>query len=166
MKTSPEAWLNVIAPSRDHMVVAAEWMFTWDWLADWCAAEGLSFVLAHALSLQASHGGQATHDTLDAQKIAVLLRGGMLPQAYGYPAARRATRDRLRRRMPLAHKRGALLAHVQHTNRQDHLPAIGQNIADQAKRDGVAERFAAPAVHQSSDVDRSRIDYDAHRLGD
>ena len=34
MKTSPEALLNALAPSRDHSVVAAEGMFTWSWLAD------------------------------------------------------------------------------------------------------------------------------------
>jgi hypothetical protein len=49
--------------------------------------------------MNAIHGGKAKHDTIDAQKMAVWLRGGMLPQAYVYPAAMRATRDLLRRRM-------------------------------------------------------------------
>jgi transposase len=158
MKTSPDALLNAIAPYRDHIVVAAECLFTWYWLADVCAAEGIPFVLGHALYMKAIHGGQAKHDTIDAQKIAVLLRGGMLPQAYVYPAAMRATRDLLRRRMHLAHKRGELLAHVQHTNSPYNLPAIGTNIADKANRDGVAERVADPAVHKRIDVDLSRID--------
>jgi hypothetical protein len=47
--------------------------------------------------MKAVHGGKAKNDRLDAQKIAVLLRGGMLPQAYAYPATMRATRDLLRR---------------------------------------------------------------------
>jgi transposase len=51
------------------------------WLADLCAAEGIPFVLGHALYMKAIHGGKAKHDKIDAQKIAVLLRGGMLPQA-------------------------------------------------------------------------------------
>ena len=38
----------------------------------------------------------------------------------------RATRDLLRRRVPLTHKRAARLAHVQHTNSQYNLPALGQ----------------------------------------
>jgi hypothetical protein len=122
MKTSPDALLQAIAPSRDHLVVAAECMFTWDWLADLCAAEGIPFVLGHALYMKAIHGGKAKNDKIDTQKIAVLLRGGMLPQAYVYPAAMRATRDLLRRRMQLAHKRGELLAHVQNTNSQYNLP--------------------------------------------
>jgi hypothetical protein len=55
---------------------------------------------------------------------------------------------------------------VQTTNSPSHLPAIGQNIADQATRDGVAEAVADPAVPQSLDVDRSRSDDDAHLLRD
>lgn len=49
--------------------------------------------------------------------------------------------------MPRAPTRGALLAHVQHPHRQDHLPASGPKIAYQANRDGVAARGADPAVH-------------------
>jgi hypothetical protein len=82
MQTRPDALLNAMAPYRDHLVVAAECLCTWDWLAELCAAEGLPFVLGHALDMQAIHGGTAKHDTIDAQTIAVLLRGGMLPQAY------------------------------------------------------------------------------------
>jgi transposase len=68
--------------------------------------------------------------------------------------------------MPLAHTRAALLAHVQHTNSQDHLPAIGTQIASKAHREGVAERCAAPAVHKRIAVDLALItSYDA-RLGD
>ena len=117
MKTDPEAFLKTIAPYREGLVVAVECLCTWDWLADLCADEGIPFVLGHALSMQAIHGGKATNDKIDAQKMAALLRGGMLPQAYGYPAQMRATRDLLRRRMPLTHKRAALLAHVQNTPR-------------------------------------------------
>jgi len=159
MKTTPEAFLNVIAPYRPDIVVAVECMFTWYWLADLCADEEIPFVLGHALYMKAIHGGKAKNDKIDSQKIAVLLRGGMLPQAYVYPAEMRATRDLLRRRMHLAHKRGELLAHVQNTNSQYNLPAIGKNIAYKANRDGVAERFADPAVQKSIEVDLSLVSY-------
>jgi transposase len=118
MTATPEALLKAIAPSRDQIVLAAECMFTWSWLADLCADESIPFVLGHALSMKAIHGGQAKNAKIDAHKIAGLLRGGMLPQAYVYPAKMRATRDLLRRRMHLARKRGELLAHVHKTNSQ------------------------------------------------
>jgi transposase len=159
MTATPEALLKAIAPYRDQIVLAAECLLTWDGLADLCAEHGRPFVLGHALSMQALHGGKATNDKIDAHKIAVLLRGALLPQAYVSPAKMRATRDLLRRRLHLARKRGDLLAHVHNTNSQYNLPAIGKNIAYKTHRDGVAERFADPAVHKSIEVDLALITY-------
>jgi transposase len=166
MPASPDALLKAIAPYRDDMVIAVECILTWYWLADLCAQEGLPFVLGHALSMTAIHGGKAKNDKIDSQKIAVLLRGGMLPQAYVYPAEMRATRDLLRRRLHLTRKRAELLAHVQNTNRQYNLPEIGKKIAYKANREGVAERFPDPAVQKSVEVDRALIDYDDRLLSD
>jgi hypothetical protein len=93
LKANPASFLQVIAPDRDALVVAVACLFTWYWLADLCAQEGIAFVLGQALYMTAIHGGKATHDQIDAHKIAGWLRGGMRPQAYAYPAAMRATRD-------------------------------------------------------------------------
>jgi transposase len=159
MPTTPDALLKTIAPYREQIVIAVECIFTWYWLADLCAREGIPFVLGHALYMKAIHGGKAKNDKIDAQKIAVLLRGGMLPQAYVYPAEMRATRDLLRRRIHLVRKRAELLTHVQQTNRQYNLPEIGKNIAYKTNRPGVAERFVDPAVQKSVEVDLALIDY-------
>jgi transposase len=116
LPAAPAAFLETIAPYREDLGVAAECVFTWYWLADLCAAEGIAFVLGHALYMKAIHGGKAKNDRIDALKIATLLRGGMLPQAYVYPAGMRATRDLLRRRLHIVRKRGQLLAHIQMTS--------------------------------------------------
>jgi len=108
MKAAPEPFLKAVAPYRDGLVVAVECIFTWYWLADLCAAQGMPFVLGHALYMKAMHGGKAKNDKIDSPKIAALLRGGLLPQAYVDPAAMRATRDLLRRRTHLRRKRAAL----------------------------------------------------------
>src|SRR5262250_509915 len=159
MPAGPEPFLKAVAPYREDLVVCVECIFTWDWLADLCAREGIPFVLGHALYMKAIHGGKAKNDKIDAQKIAVLLRGGMLPQAYVYPAAMRATRDLLRRRTHLMRKRAELLPHIPQTNSQYNLPEIGKKIAYKANRDGVAERFPDPAVQQSVEVDLALLDY-------
>jgi transposase len=159
MKTRPEVFLKAIAAYRADRVVCVDCLFTWYWLADLCAREDIPFVLGHALYMKAIHGGKAKNDTIDAQKIAGLLRGGLLPQAYVYPADMRATRDLRRRRIYLVRKRAELLTHVQQTNRQYNLPEIGNNIAYTANRPGVAERFADPAVQKSVEVDLALIDY-------
>ena len=121
--------------------------------------EGIAFVLGHALYMKAIHGGKAKNDKIDAQKIAVLLRGGMFPQAYVYPSEMRATRDLLRRRCHLVHKRAELLAHIQNTNSQYNLPEIGKKLAYKANREGVAEHFPDPSVRKTIEVDVSLIDH-------
>jgi transposase len=163
MPASPDALLTAIAPYRDDLVIAVACLLTWYGLAALWAQEGLPFVLGHALYMQALHGGTATNDQMDSQKIAVLLRGGMLPQASVSPAAMRATRALLRRRTHLLRKRAALLAPIPNTTRQYTVPAIGKKIADKANRDGVAERFPAPAVQQSLAVDRALLGHDDQR---
>jgi hypothetical protein len=160
MRAAPEPFLQAMALYREALVVCVECLFTWYWLADLCTQEGIPFVWGHALYMTAMQGGKAKHDTIDAPKIAVLRRGGLLPQACVYPADMRATRDLRRRRLPLVRHRAERLTHVQHTNRQDKLPEIGKKIAYTANRDGVAERFPAPAVQQSIAVDLALIGHD------
>ena len=166
LPTTPEAFLRLIAPYREDVVVGVECMFTWYWLADLCQQEGLAFVLGHALYMKAIHGGKAKNDKLDAHKIAVLLRGGMMPQAYVYPAEMRATRDLLRRRCHLARKRAELLAHIHNTNSQYNLPEIGKRLAAKANREDVAEHFPDPSVRKTIEVDVSLIDHYDQLLGE
>jgi hypothetical protein len=81
MRAAPAPFLQAIAPDREALVVCVEGLFTWYWLADRCVREGMPFVLGQALSMKALPGGQAKNARLAAQKMAGLLRGGMLPQA-------------------------------------------------------------------------------------
>ena len=71
----------------------------------------------------------------------------------------RATRDVLRRRVPLTRTRAALLAHIHNTTSQYHVRETGKKIASKANCDGIAERFPDPAVHKSVEVDLALIDF-------
>jgi transposase len=166
LPTTPEAFLRTVAPYREDLVVGVECLFTWYWLADLCAREGSAFVLGHALSMKAIHGGKAKHDKIAAHKIAVLLRGGMLPQAYVDPAAMRATRDLFRRRCHLVHKRAELLAHRHNPTSQYNWPEIGKKLAYKAKREGVEEHFPEPSGRKTLEVEVSLIDHYDHLLGE
>jgi len=159
IKTDSHVFLKTIAPYREDIVVAVECIFTWYWIADLCAHENIPFVLGHALYMKAIHGGKAKNDKIDAHKIAVLLRGGMIPMAYVYPSEMRSTRDLLRRRMHLVHKRAELLAHVQNTNYQYNLPEIGKRIDRKSNREGVAERFTDMSVQKSIELDLMLLDH-------
>ena len=159
IRTDPALFLETIAPYRENIVVAVECIFTWYWIADLCSENNIPFVLGHALYMKAIHGGKAKNDRIDAHKIAVLLRGGMLPMAYVYPPEMRSTRDLLRRRMHLVHKRSELLAHIQNTTYQYNLPEIDKKISYKANRAGVAEHFPDESVRRSIELDLSLIDH-------
>jgi len=168
ISAASDAFLKTIAPFRDGLAVACECMFAWYWLADLCHEEQIPFVLGHALYMKAIHGGKAKTDQIDAHKIAVLLRGGMLPQAYVYPKGMRATRDLLRRRTFLVRRRAEALVHLTNTNSQYNLPPFPKKLAYAQNREelDIPQRFADPSVRKNVEVDLALIDaYDAH-IGD
>ncbi|MEO6595271.1 MAG: IS110 family transposase [Planctomycetota bacterium] len=157
--TSPAEFRQLIAPFREDFVVSAECVFCWYWLADFCAAEGIPFVLGHALYMRAIHGAKAKNDRIDAFKIASLLRGGNMPVSYVYPAEMRTTRDLLRRRLYMVRERGFLLAHIQNTHHQCNLPTPGAKLQWRRNRTGVAEHFTDASVRKTVEVDISVIEH-------
>ena len=149
----PERFLSAIRPYREDLVVGVECIFTWYWLADLCAKEGIAFVLGHALYLRAIHGAKAKNDRIDSHKLAMLLKGGLMPQAYVYPAKMRATRDLMRRRLHFVRQRGQLLAHIQMTYHQYNRPSPGKRITYRSNRTGVGEGFEDVSVTDSLAAD-------------
>jgi transposase len=158
IESRPDRFLQLIRPYREGLAVAAECMFAWYWLADLCQEEAITFVLGHALYMKAIHGGKMKNDKIDSQKIALLLRGGMLPIAYAYPSHMRATRDLLRRRMHLVHTRSEALAHIQNTVSQYNLPPLAKRLSRAVNREGVAEKFAHESTRQMIQTDLAMID--------
>jgi transposase len=152
--------LRVIAPYRDGIVIGVECMFGWYWLADRCAEHHLPFVVGHALYRRLLHGVKAKNDRSDANKIARLLKGGNFPLSSVYPKGMRETRDLLRRRMYLVHKRADLITHLEILNAQNNLPPFGKKLAYAANRAElkIPERFSAPSVQLSVPLDLDLID--------
>ena len=107
--------------------------------------------------MKAIHGGKAKNDRIDSQKIALLLKGGMLPIAYAYPQAMRATRDLLRRRNKLVRIRAEALAHIQNTVSQYNLPPLAKKLTFAANREGVAELFSDESVRRMVESDLNLI---------
>ena len=165
MRSTPAAFLEFIEPFREDVVIAVECIFTWYWLSDLCSDEEIPFVLGHALYMKAIHGGKAKNDKIDSHKIATLLRGGMLPQAYVYPPAMRSTRDLMRRRLYFVRLRGSLTAHIQNTNHQCNLVPLSTRLSTRAGREGVPERFEDPSVRYSMEVDVEMIGHYDKMIG-
>jgi transposase len=159
LPASPAAFLDAVAPFRDGLVVGAECMFAWYWLADLCESERIPFVLGHALYMKMIHGGKAKNDRIDAAKLAGMLRGGLFPMAYVYPKAKRQTRDLLRRRSFFVRQRAQLIAHIVNTNSQFNLPPLAKKLSYAANRtDGIAERFEHPSTQLAISADLALID--------
>ena len=158
MATTADELVNVIEPFRSDVVMAAECMFTWYWIADLCHQIGVKFVLGHALYMKAIHGGKVKNDKIDSQKIAAMLRGGMLPMAYVYPQGMRSTPDLLRRRMYMARQKAEFQTHIQNTNTQYNLPSFEKRIDRRSNRAGIGARFTDPAVRTSVEVDATLMD--------
>jgi transposase len=146
----PDRFLWAIEPYRDDLVVSAECIFCWYWLADLCAQEDIDFVLGHALYMKAIHGGKRSNRL---HKIAVLLRGGAFPMAYVYPRGMRATRDLLRRRLLFVRRRSELFTHIRMTFHQLNLPAPGSAFHHPRNRIGLAEAIPDPVVRASVEAD-------------
>ena len=145
----PDAFLEAIEPFRQDLVVGVECMFSWYWLADLCADEGIPFVLGHALYMKAIHGAKAKNDKIDSHKIAALLRGGNFPMGYTYPKEMRATRDLLRRRQYFSRKRAELFAHIRNTNTQYNCDVALGRIAKPHNRVDLLEHFEEASVRES-----------------
>ncbi len=159
MPCDPKKFLRAVAPYREDLVVAVECMFTWYWLADLCAREGIAFVLGHALYMKAIHGAKAKNDKIDSRKIAGLLKGGLIPRSYVYPSEMRATRDLMRRRIHFVRHRGQLLAHIQNTHHQYNCVSPGRRIAYKSNREGIAEAFDDIAIQTNLASDIELVDY-------
>ncbi len=109
--------------------------------------------------MKAIHGGKAKNDKIDAFKIATLLRGGSLPQAYVYPRRDEGHSRSAAPTTPPGAPARQLLAHIQNTHHQYNLPPSLSAIAYKANRDGVAEVFDEPERRKSMEVDFTLIDH-------
>ncbi len=168
LATRPEALLRALEPFRDGLVIGVECMFAWYWVADLCVAHDIAFVLGHALYLKAIHGGKAKNDRIDATKLARLLRGGNFPTAYAYPKGMRETRDLLRRRTYLVHKRAELFTHLQILNAQYNLTPFPKKLCYAANRADmkIAERFGDASVQKNAAANLAVIDRLDEVIGD
>ena len=47
------------------IVIGVECIFTWYWVADFCAENGIEFALGHAYYMKSIHGGKTKSDKID-----------------------------------------------------------------------------------------------------
>lgn len=151
---------QAIKPFANDIVICVECVFTWYWIADFCQKNNIPFVLGHALYMKAISGGKTKSDKIDSEKIATLLKGGLIPMAYVYPEKTRAIRDLFRRRIYLVRRRADLLSHIQNTNTQYSCTPIkkGINSLTVNSKNDLLSNIKKPAVKMNIEVDLAIID--------
>jgi transposase len=98
--------LEALEPYRGELAgVAVESTYNWYWLVDGLQAAGYQVHLANPARMKRYDGLKRSGDDTDALQLAHLLRLGILPTGYIYPAAQRALRDLGRRRLQLVRHR-------------------------------------------------------------
>ena len=98
--------LEALEPYREELAgVAVESTYNWYWLVDGLQAAGYKVDLANPAAMKRYDGLKHSGDDTDAVQLAHLLRLGILPTGYIYPAEERALRDLGRRRLQLVRHR-------------------------------------------------------------
>ena len=98
--------LEGLEPYREELVgVVVESTYNWYWLVDGLQAAGYKVHLANPAAMKRYDGLKHSGDDTDAVQLAHLLRLGILPSGYIYPAEERALRDLGRRRLQLVRHR-------------------------------------------------------------
>src|SRR5712691_6196917 len=98
--------LEVLEPHRAELAgVAVESTYNWYWLVDGLQAAGYQVHLANPARMKRYDALKHSGDDTDAAQLAHLLRLGILPTGYIYPAEERALRDLGRRRLQLVRHR-------------------------------------------------------------
>src|SRR3970040_1544061 len=156
--SAPEPFLELIAPYREDLAVAAECMFTWYWLADLCAREGIVFVLGHALYMRAIHGGEAKNDRIGAHKNA----GAVLGVRPARPVERSGLLEHFAE--PQVRRSVAVdLSFVEHYDRE--LPALERYLESNAQAHDPVGLAGVRTIHGLGKVLGLSILYEIHDVG-
>jgi transposase len=103
-----------LAPHREDLVgVVIEATYNWYWLVDQLMTDGYRVHLANPAAIRPYEGLKYSGDFTDAAHLAQLLRLGLLPEGYIYPAEERPVRDLSRKRIQLVQCRTAQILAIE-----------------------------------------------------
>ncbi len=108
LPTSRKALNNFFSGFDEPVQAVVECTSSWYWLSDWCRANDVSLMLAHAKMVKAISYAKVKTDTVDAKTLAELLRADLIPEAYQIKPERRALRELTRGRLRMIQRRGKL----------------------------------------------------------
>lgn len=108
LANDPERLERFFTQLPPHTPVAIEASGTWWWLVDLLERVGHQPVLSNPKQTKAIAAARLKNDRVDAQRLALLLRGNLLPTVWIAPAALREARELIRHRVSLVWLRGEI----------------------------------------------------------
>lgn len=131
--------LRTLEPYRGELVgIAVESTYNWYWLVDGLTAAGYRMHLANPAAMQQYQGLKHADDRSDARWLAHMLRLGVLPEGYIYPAAERGLRDLLRKRHALVQQKARALLAIGTAVERTSGRRLGGNAVKRLDEDGLA----------------------------
>jgi transposase len=130
----------------DLHAIAVESTYNAYWLIDGLQAEGFPTQMVNTLAVPQYAGLKHGDDDSDARHLAELMRLGLLPTAYIYPAEQRPLRDLMRRRMLLVQQSVRLLQSVQGYWARSTGQRLSANGIRQLDAKRVAQTFPEPTL--------------------
>ena len=145
--------------------VAIEASGTWWWLVDLLEGLGHQPILSHPKQTKAIAAARLKNDRVDAQRLALLLRGDLLPTVWIPPAALREARELIRHRIQLVWLRGELRnRQVAMLARRNLQPTSGKSwFTTRGQRE--FERLPLPLSFAKTPSGGPEVDLSARRRG-
>lgn len=148
---------HLLDPFKPHLQVVVESTFNWYWLVDGLQALGFDVSLAHTLGLAMITKAKVKTDRRDAFTLAKLLRVGLIPKAYIYPASSRPVRDLLRRRLKAVALRAQEYGSLRQLLLREGILSTSRNQIKLADDEDLKAWFSHPLVQTSASQQLERI---------
>lgn len=148
---------RLLDPFKPDLQIVVESTFNWYWLVDGLQALGFDVSLAHTLGLSMITHAKVKTDRRDAFTLAKLLRAGLIPKAYIYPASSRPVRDLLRRRLKAVALRAQEYGSLRQLLLREGILSTSRNEIKLAQEDDLKAWFSHPLVVLSASHQIERI---------
>lgn len=143
---------------KPDLKIVVESTFNWYWLVDGLLELGFDVCLAHTLGLAMITQAKVKTDRRDAFTLAKLLRAGVVPKAFIYPASTRPVRDLLRRRQKVVAMRAQEYGTLRQLLLREGILSSSRNEIKLAEDEDLKEWFTHPLVVMSATHQLERID--------
>jgi transposase len=141
---------SLLTPFKPHLQIVVESTFNWYWLVDGLQASGFDVCLAHTLGLSMITQAKVKTDRRDAFSLAKLLRAGVIPKAYIYPASTRPLRDLLRQRLKVVRLRAQEYGSLRQLLLRKGILSSSRNQIKLAQHQDLREWLSHPLVVMSA----------------